>query len=435
MKYKLTLFFAGLLSINSLIAQDSKTLTLKEAIDLSLKNSKLLKLNEAKIQEAIAISKEAEERRLPDASISGSYLYLPLKPNINMKNDTSTGGSGGPNVSQVIYGSATVSVPIYTGGKLKYGIESARYLEQALKADATSDRTTIVINTINACVNLFKANEAIVLVKEDLEQSRQRVNDLSNLEKNGLLARNDLLKAQLQSSNFELSLLDAESNYKLACVNMNLMIGLPEETVLTPDKNGLTLPDSVKTISEYEQEALQNRNDIVSATLRKKAAESGVKSIRADYYPNIAFTGGYIAVDIPKFLSITNAVNVGVGVKYSISSLWKTNTKIKEAEAKVQQIQLSKDMLNDNIRLQINQTYQYYLVSRKKIQVYENAVIQATENYRITQNKFNNSLATTTEVLDADVALLQARLSVTNAKAESFLAYNKLLYAAGLLKN
>jgi outer membrane protein len=60
-------------------------------------------------------------------------------------------------------------------------------------------------------------------------------------------------------------------------------------------------------------------------------------------------------------------------------------------------------------------------------------VTQATENYRITKNKYDNSLATTTELLDADVALLQTQLSVTNAKADSFLAYNKLLQTAGIL--
>ena len=433
MKHKLILITLSLLSLQSLLAQQSRTLTLKEAIDLSITNSKQLKLSEAKILEASANIKEAEEKRLPEAGVSGAYLYLPVKPNIDLKNSTSANGS--PSVSQAIYGIASVSVPLYNSGKLKYGIESAKYLEQALKLDADNDRAAVIINTINACINLFKAREAIVLVKDNLTQSQQRVKDLSNLEKNGLLARNDLLKAELQSSNIELTLLDAESNYKLACVNMNLMIGLPEQTELVPDRNGLALPASVKTIEEYEQDALQNRNDIAAITVRKKAADVNIKTIKTDYYPSIAFTGGYIAADIPKFLSITNAVNVGIGVKYNFSSLWKTKTKILSAEAKVKQIQASQEILNDNIRLQINQAYQSYLVSRKKIEVLEKSVIQATENYRITKNKYDNSLATTTELLDADVALLQSKLSVTNAKADSFLAYNKILYAAGILKN
>jgi len=65
--------------------------------------------------------------------------------------------------------------------------------------------------------------------------------------------------------------------------------------------------------------------------------------------------------------------------------------------------------------------------------VYEKAVEQATENYRITKNKYDNALATTTELLDADVAVLQTKLSVTNAKADSFLAYNKLLQVTGTI--
>ncbi|MGG9964331.1 TolC family protein [Ferruginibacter sp. SUN106] len=434
MKHKLVLIILSLLSLQTLQAQQSKTLTLKEAIDLSIANSKQLKLNEAKILEASASIKEAEEKRLPEAGISSSYLYLPVKPNINLKSGSGN-GNGSPSVSQAFYGIASVSVPLYNSGKLKYGIESARYLQQALKLDADNDRTAVIMNTINACINLFKAREAISLVKENLEQSNQRVKDLSNLEKNGLLARNDLLKAELQTSNIELTLLDAESNYRLACVNMNLMIGLPEQTDLIPDRNGLALPESVKTIEEYEQDALQNRNDIAAIAIRKKAADLNIKTIKTDYYPSVAFTGGYIAADIPKFLSITNAVNVGIGVKYNLSSLWKTKTKIQSAEAKVKQIQASQEMLGDNIRLQINQAYQGYLVSRKKIEVLEKSVLQATENYRITKNKYDNSLATTTELLDADVALLQSKLSVTNAKADSFLAYNKILYAAGLLKN
>ncbi|GAB2830971.1 TolC family protein [Ferruginibacter profundus] len=435
MKHKLVLIIVSLLSLHTLQAQQSRTLTLKEAIDLSIANSKQLKLNEAKILEASAAIKEAEEKRLPEAGISGSYLYLPIKPNIDLKSSGSGSSNGSPNVSQAFYGIASVSVPLFNSGKLKYGIESAQYLQQALKLDADNDRSAVIMNTINACINLFKAREAISLVKENLEQSNQRVKDLSNLEKNGLLARNDLLKAELQSSNIELTLLDAESNYRLACVNMNLMMGLPEQTDLVPDKNGLALPESVKTIDEYEQDALQNRNDIAAIAIRKKAADLNIKTIKTDYYPSVAFTGGYVAADIPKFLSITNAVNVGIGVKYNLSSLWKTKTKIQSAEAKVRQVQASQEILGDNIRLQINQAYQGYLVSRKKIEVLEKSVLQATENYRITKNKYDNSLATTTELLDADVALLQSKLSVTNAKADSFLAYNKILYAAGLLKN
>ena len=432
MKHRIILLFATSLLLQTLYAQQTRTLTLKDAIELSLKNSKQLKSNEAKILEANAIVKEAAERKLPDASISGSYLYLPLQPAIDMKSGSGTGG--GPSVHQVVYGTANVALQIYNGGKIKYGIESAKFLEQAVKLDAAQDRGAVTFNIINACINLYKAHQAIELVQENLAQSQQRVKDLINLEKNGLLPRNDLLKAELQSSNIELTLLDAESNYKLACVNMNIMMGLPEQTILIPDKSGLALPASIKTLQEYEQDAMQNRPDIGAFTFRKKSADINIKSIKADKYPAISLSGGYVAADIPKFFSVYNAVNIGVGVKYNLAALWKNKSKIQQAQAQEKQITAGEEMLTDNIRLQINQTYQTYLVSVKKIQVYEKAVTQATENFRITKNKYDNSLATTTELVDADVALLQTKLSVTNAKADSFIAYNKILQAAGTLK-
>jgi len=429
-KTGLMLAFA-LLGLFPLQAQQTRTLTLQEAIDLSLINSKQLKIDKSKILQATAGVKEANEARLPEAGISGSYLYLPVKPTIDLKAGSN---NGGPGVNQVIYGMASVSVPLYAGGKLKYGIESAKYLEEAAKLDAENNRQALIMNVTNACINLYKAHTAIELVKENLGSSQQRVKDFSNLEKNGLLARNDLLKAELQSSSIELTLLDAETNYKLACVNMNIMMGLPEQTILIPDKSGLALPASIKTLPEYEQDAMQNRKDRAAVAVRKNAAAQGIKNAKADYYPSIAFTGGYVAADIPNFFSVYNAVNVGIGVKYNLSSLWKTKTKIDKAKAQVDQWQQNVELADDNIRLQINQAYEAYLVSVKKIQVYEKAVVQATENYRITKNKYDNALSSTTDLLDADVALLQTKLSVTNAKADSFLAYNRILEAAGLLK-
>ncbi len=432
MKHRIILFFVFVFSIQNSYAQETKTLTLMEAIELSLNYNKQLKQNKDKILEASTAVKEAYERQLPDAGVSGSYLYLPVKANIDLKAGSSNGSS--PSVSQVAYGTVNVSVPLYAGGKIKYGIESAKYLEEAIKADAENDKESVILNVTYACINLYKAYTAIGLVKENLSTAQQRVKDFSNLEKNGLLARNDLMKAELQTSNIELTLLDAETNYKLAYVNMDLMMGLPEQTILVPDKNGLALPTAIKTLEEYETDAYKSRYDITALSYRKKAAGVGVKVANADKYPSIAFTGGYIAADIPNFLTVYNAVNVGVGIKYNIGSLWKTKTRIEQAKLKVSQIQTNEEILNDNIKLQVIQAYETYLVSVKKIEVYEKSVLQATENYRITKNKYDNSLANTTDLLDADVALLQAKLSVTNSKADSFLAYNKLLQTTGTLK-
>lgn len=417
-------------------SQEQKSLQLQEAIELSVKNSKQLRASQARIEEASAAVDEAKEKRLPNASVSGSYLRL-NSANITMKSQSSGGGSGNgggePKVNQLAYGLLNVSQPIYDGGRIRFGIESAEFLKKAISLDADNAREEIVQNTIEAYANLFKAHTAVRLMQESLASSQQRVKELGNMEKNGLLARNDLLKAQLQSSNVELSLLDAQNNEQVAMVNMNLMLGLPTETILVLDTNGIEKKNDDRVLDDYLKLAGSNRKDMAATDLRKKAAEAGIRVAKSDMYPSLNLTGGYIAADIPNFFSITNALNVGVGVSYNIGSLWKTKSKIKQAEARVKQIEANEAQLDDAIRLQVNRNYLSLLSSRKKIDVNAVAVAQAEENYRIVKNKFDNSLATTTELLDADVAQLQARMSYTLARADAFVAYHKLLQTTGTL--
>ena len=425
----------GLLVFTCAGAQEKKLISLNEAIDLGLKNSKQLKNSQAKIEEATASLKEANQKRLPDASVSASYLRL-NSANIDLKTKTNNGGSGNPNttpkVSQAAYGILNASLPLYAGSRIKYGIEASRYLEQAAMLDAENDREEVIQNTIEAYINLYKAKASANLVKENLATSNQRVTDLTNLEKNGLLPRNDLLKAQLQSSTIELSLLDAENNWQLANVSMDILLGLPEKTELIPDSTTIDQPIHAKTLDEYVQAAYTNRKDASALNLRKKAAETGIKAVKGEYYPSLSLTGGYIAADIPKLLTVTNAVNLGLGVSYNIGSIWKTKAKVQQAEAKAKQLSISESILADNIRLEVSRSYLNWLSSQKKIQVYAKAIEQADENYRIVKNKFNNSLATTTELLDADMALLQAKLNFVFAKADAVVAYNKLLQNSGL---
>lgn len=415
-------------------AQKSRNLTLNEAVKMSIENSGQLKIANAKVDEAIASSREAWNNHLPDFKVSGSYLRL-NSPNVDLKVKMgSSGGSGNAiKVEQAAYGMANLSLPVFSGLRIKYGAESAKYLEQATRLDAEADREEVILNAINAYNNLYKAKKSVDLVKENLTRDQQRVTDFSNLEKNGLLARNDLLKAQLQQSNIELSLLDAENNLKLVMINMDLMLGLPEDTELIPDTTGFANNADAGTVTQWEQTALQNRKDLASLTFREKAASTAIKSVKGEYYPGIAITGGYIAADVPNLLTLTNALNVGVGLQYNIGSLWKTGAKVNAATARYHQIQATEGIMSDRIRLEINQAYQNYLLALRKITVYNKAVEQSTENYRITKNKFDNNLVNTTDLLDADVAQLQARLNYTFAQTDAMVAYKKLQQTAGTL--
>lgn len=434
-KFKTALFLLiGSFTFLTGFAQNDSVLSLDKAIALSLTNSHQLKISLAKIAEANADLREAKNRQLPDFKISGSYLRL-AEANVNLKMKTGENGGGftSPAINQAVYGIANLTLPIFAGGRIRYGIESSRYLAEAANLDADNDRSSVVLNTVQAYVNLFKAFESVQLVQENLQSSQSRDTTFGNLERNGLMARNDLLKSELQTSNIQLTLLDAESNLSIAKINMNLLLGRPEDAPLSLDTTFFTNAPSVESFDSYYARAFENRKDLQALDYRKKAAAVGTKAARAELFPSIAFTGGYITADIPGLLTITNAMNVGLGVQYNLANIWKKNTTIEKSKARETELAETGAMLNDQIKLEINKSYQNYLLNTKKISVVEQSVAQAKENFRITQNKYNNGLETLTNLLEADVSLLQANLNERFAKADAVLSYYQLLQTAGIL--
>ena len=414
-------------------AQEKRTISLEEAVKLGIQNSKYLKVDQAQIEESTANLLAAKNRQLPELTVSGSYLYLPLEPNVNLKIPGLAGG--GPKVSNVLYGSANVSVPIYSGGRIKYGIKSAEYLVEASKLNSENDKNAIAYNISQAYNNLFKANEVVKLLKENLTSSQKRDQSFIKLENNGVIARNDRLKAQLQTSNIELQLMEAENNYSIANINMDLLLGLPDNTQIEVDSNYIGEDDLTKPDDYYLNLARESRNDLKALDYQRRAAELGSKSAKAENLPSLAFTGGYVAADIPKLLTITNAVNVGVGIQYNLSNIWKKNSSYVQAKAKEQELAANNDLLNDNITLEVRRDYQNDLFAHKKIDVYQRALEQAEENYRITLNKYNAGLETITNLLDADSAKITANVNVVTSKADAALAHKKLLQTTGTINN
>ena len=420
------------------IAQSARTITLEEAIDMSLKNSKQLRLSQTNVDLAGLNIRQIKENQLPSLSISGSYLRVNT-PDINLKikpsgSDSTSSGAAAPNVHQAMYGMASASVPIFSGFRFKYGLQSAHYLEEAAKLDAENDRDAVVQNTIAAYSNLYKAKKSVDLVAENLLRERQRVEEFTNREKNGMLARNDLMKAKLQESNVELTLLDAENDLKVTTINMDLLLGLPENTPLLADSASFMVFKEEGNAGDWEQTALTHRKDIAANGIRQKAANIDIKGAKSDFYPSVALTAGYVALNIPGVAVIPNAVNAGIGIRYDVASLWKSGAKIAQARTHAYQLKTNEEILLDRIHLEVNTAYYNYVLSKRKIDVYAKAVEQANENYRITKNKFDNSLVTTTELLDADVAQVQSKINYEAAKADAIVAFKRLEQTAGVIR-
>lgn len=424
--------FVPLLLVASslLMAQNHTTLRLEDAINRSLSNSKAVKVSEAATTSAEWKAKTAKNHQLPDLNISGQYQQILSKGDTKLKMQLPAGaGSGMVNVNpdHVLFGTAGVSLPIYAGGQIKGAIKQSNLAVDLSKLQLESTKEDVVWQTINLYFGIYKTQKTLEVLNENLVRANQRVKDFQNFLDNGIIARNDFLRAKLQASNVQIAIEEATNNY----VNLNYRL-----KVLMGDPNDLdydVMESENIVIENQSDESLLQRKDILSVEKQKEIAEEAIRIAKAAYYPQIGFTGNYYAIDIDQIASMFNSLTVGVGLKYDLSSIYKNKREVEYARAKKVETEMQLEALKDKAKIELNEAHQKYTLAEKKNKVYEEAFEQAVENYRIVKDKYDNGLADTDQLLEADIQQLQAEINKVVGEADQALAGYEFLYTQGSL--
>jgi len=422
-------------------AQNTTRLKLEEAIHLALQNNQSIKIAKEKNIQAVTNLQEAKNRRLPDFNINSQFLHVnqPLIDlRVKLNNSGSSSGSTAPDVNQVVLAQANIGLPLFNGNKINYSIQANEYLVKAAELDAIANKNELILNTIQAYTNLYKCATSLKLINENKIQATKRLKDIEQLYKNNIVSRNDLLKAQLQEQQVALQQLEVTSELELSKISMNLLLGLASTSPIDIDSTFIDQLHidqlAINSIDFWENKITQERPELASLSNRIEASKKNVQIIKSDNYPSIALSGGYIYADINNFLGISNALNGGIAMRYSISSLWKGSEKITQAKSKTMELEWMKSQLSDQVIIQVNKSYQQLLVAKQKINLLNNAIQQVSENYKIVDSKYKNNLATVQELLDADVLQFQAKVQYEFAKADASIAYYRLLQVSNQLK-
>lgn len=420
------------IGISSLKAQEKTSLTLDEAIHLAWNKSNEVALADTKVATKKLELQAVKNYGYPDLKISGQYQRL-TKASIDIKsNNSSSTSEPAPVVDRLMLGQVNASLPLFNGFKLKNNIKESEHLYQAESANALQTKEEVAMKVINFYAGLYKAQKTVGLIKENIKSAQQRASDFLELEKNGIIPRNDLLKAQLQVSKLQLSLDSAISDWNTVSYELASFLKLDPKTNLEVRESDF-VNFQMDNVPENETTALENRKDLEAIRLEEKASLDNIKIARSGYYPSLSLIGGYTALNLKNVVTVQNAMNVGVRLSYDLSGILKNGTQIKIAQSKAQEVQNTEALLTDYIKIQVQKAKEDYELALKQGGVYRQAVEQASENYRIIKDKYDNGLSDTNDLLEADVEQLSAKINQTLAKANSIQKYYALLSVSGQL--
>lgn len=427
------LLFIGIFFIGSSVleAQEKTSLTLDEAVNLAWTKSNELILANTKVITKKYELESVKNNKYPDLKVSGQYQQL-AKATVDLKINKGTDSKPPPSVDRLIIGQVNASVPIFSGFKLRNSIKTYENLYLAETATAAQTKEETAMKVVNYYSSLFKAQKTIELLKENQKRAQQRVVDFSEMEKNGIIPRNDLLKAQLQVSKVQLSIDDTNADLNMANYYLVSLLKLPEGTKLEIKESDFA-NFKMTNIPTSEQPALENRKDLQAIQFQEKASKANIKATRSSYYPSIAMVGGYTTLDLKNVVTVQNAMNIGLGVSYDLSAIVKNGTMMKLAESKSKEVKNSEEILTDYIKIQVQKGIEDYNLALKQNQVYLEAVEESAENYRIVKDKYDNGLSDTNDLLEADVEQLSSKINSTLAKANTIQKYYELLSVTGQL--
>jgi outer membrane protein TolC len=427
------LIIVGMLFGKTANAQD-RVITLNEAIKLGLQNSKVLKYSQAKIDEAVSQYKQAKDLSKPTGSASFGYDRAEIPVNVL---DLGPTKFGLPKNNNAYLGILSANEVIFNGNKFKYAQQSTNLLTQVSRLDADINKDDITYDIISSYYNLYKVLQSKKVVDQNLNTIDQQIKQSQRFFDQGLVTKNDVLRFQLQRANIELNGIDLETNRKIVNYNLNILLGLPESTQLKVDT--ITEADrQIGALTNYIDTAMANRNEIKQLDLRTEVEETNIKSIRANQAPTLSASGsayyvGISANPLPQSGNYITPIVLGLNLSWNFSTLWNNKNKVSQARIQRDEVIINKGITIDNVKKEVNQNYQNYLMAMDKIRLLQTSIAQAGENKNILESKYRSNIASATDRADAQTLLYQAEINLELAKADAGLAYYTLLKSTGKL--
>ena len=431
-------------------------MTLTSLYDLADQKSQKLKVSEVALRAAEEGVAAAKSAMLPsvDLGLQGSYtgnafmlsrgfsasgttdFIVPgvgVVPVSNGKQDTPHWGNSF---------TAQVAQVVYAGGAIRSAIRMAELGKGMAELDVEKNRQEVRFLLTGYYLDLCKLNNQMDVVRQNIELTQKEIAQMKARREQGTVLQNDITRYDYQLKSLELTL--KKLSDASAIINNQLVttLHLPEQTMIVPDKSEVNTEinalSTVTTQDAWQPTAADNNICIRQAQLAKDIAEPKVKQSKAASLPSVAIVaenqlyGPYTQDLIPKNCNV-NVWFVGIGVKYSLGSIWKNKHQIRKARIEHRHSQETISLAREGVENAVQANYTNLLTSQTEVSTQEKQVELAKQNYSVVQNRYQNDLALLTDMVDASNMKLSAEMALVNARINMLYNFYRLKYVTNTL--
>jgi len=430
----------------SATSQEVKSLTLTDAINYALENKAEAKKAKLQVENGEYEIQEVRSRALPQISANGALNYNPILQ-LNALDVGAFAGPGSPsNVQLVALGqkwSSTAGVSLNQAifdMSVFIGLKAAKSTREFYQINAQLTEEQVIERVANAYYEVYVRRQNLNVLDNNLTNTTKVKDIIQGQFDNGLAKKIDLDRILVKISNIKTQRQQVLNAVELQENALKFYIGMPIETKISIPQTEFEVTPQVLS----EAPNTTTRTEYLLLKKNEQLLEFQKKSIQAAYYPTLSLTGSYNYIgqgpEMPWFKKPSDNVywsdfaSIGMALNIPIFTGFGTRAKVRQAENKLQAIKvdleetkLSLDLDFENARKQIDNSI--ITIKNQK----ENAQL-AQEVLTNTNNNYIQGLASLTDLLDAENALVEAQNNYTTALLEYRLAEIQLIKSRGELK-
>ena len=415
----------------AIFADDSSkdVYTLERSVKEAIEKNWGVKTKEQKTEEALYAKKKARADLLPQLSTSYNYTRLGQVYSI-------PGTSVEIQPRNNYQWQGTITQPLFTGFALSSAYELAKLGVDLSDMDLELEKLDIALKAKEAYFNVLKADKAVEVARSAVEALQSHLKVAQNFYDVGMIPVNDLLKAEVELANAGQNLIKAQNGAQLARASFNIVLSKPIGSSVNLQDIQEFAPEPVD-FDRFYKEALLKRPEIRTVEINDKQIDQQIRLAKSKYYPEVSLTYSYTKTGDTPSVSGTSSLfdNSGWQVMANLSwPIWKWGSDhyaVRQKEINKKQLVNTKRSIEDGIKLEIKNAILNLQETEKRIPTAKKAVEQGEENLRVSEERYKAQVTTSTEVLDAQTLLTQARVNYYSALYDHHLAKAALLRAIG----
>ncbi|MGB3292793.1 MAG: TolC family protein [Phormidesmis sp.] len=396
-------------------------ITLEQAVDLAYRNSQALQAALLTLEQSEAAVAEVRAGYLPTVT-AGADLTTRES---NGSTIPGLGQVGDSTVDTTLGGSLDLSYDVLTGGSRAASLRAAEFQRQANALAVEVQQEQIRLDTSNLYYTLQDAGEQIRINQSFLEEAERNLRDSRLRQEVGVGTRFDTLRAEVQFANARQSLIQSQSQQRIARRNIARLLNLPptsgiEATPVAVAENWpLTLEDSIIL-------AFQNRAELEQQLLQADISEQQRRIALAAIRPQVSLFANYsVQGQIDNGDSFQD--NYSFGARFNMrlfdGGAARASARQQEIGGAIAEEQFSQSL--DEIRFDVEEAYFNLQANQENIATSEVAVAQAQEALDLANLRLEAGVGTQLDVLTAQSELTQAQANNVSA----ILGYNRALAA------